>query len=125
MLLAYESKFQILLDSYRRKSENNLRKLEEVLLELLLEPTDRNNHTCPIKSCDQKQTHSSNKIKSRQMCTQTPNIVLEFIGKYIWHHYYYYYCYYYYYYFYYYYYYYYHPLAAATRGSPVGLLENP
>ncbi len=39
--------------------------------ELLLEPTDRNNHTCPIKSCDQKQTHSSNKIKSRQMCTQT------------------------------------------------------
>ncbi len=66
MLLAYESKFQILLDSYRRKSENNLRKLEEVLLELLLEPTDRNNHTCPIKSCDQKQTHSSNKIKSRQ-----------------------------------------------------------
>jgi len=25
----------------------------------------------------------------------------------------------------YYYYYYYHPLAAATRGSPVGLLENP
>ena len=30
MLLAYESKFQIILDSYRRKSENNLRKLEEV-----------------------------------------------------------------------------------------------
>ena len=39
--------------------------------ELLLEPTGRNNHTCPIKSCDQKQTHSSNKIKSRQMRTQT------------------------------------------------------
>ena len=30
MLLAYESKSQILLDSYWRKSENNLRKLEEV-----------------------------------------------------------------------------------------------
>ncbi len=38
---------------------------------------------------------------------------------------YYYYYYYYYFYYYYYYYYYYHPLAAATRGSPVGLLENP